>query len=245
MGGTKTLAGVGSSPDDLSDVLTIPTTTPEETLGRLTRHLRSFDLDAVGIASFGPVELRRDRIGYGSIGVTPKRAWSGVAVVGPVEEALGVPVGFDTDVNGAALGEHRWGAGRGIESLVYVTVGTGIGGGALAGGRPVHGLGHPEMGHISVRRDPGDTCLGVCPLHGDCLEGLASGPAIEARFGTTAESLNDADRGQAVRRLVLVVRGRVPVARGRRSLVDSPAPSRTRLVERHPGSDLRIRSPWT
>lgn len=199
MGGTKTLVGVGSSPEDLTDVVSIPTTTPDETLGRVTDHLREYALDAVGVASFGPIQSVRGHPGYGKIGVTPKQGWSGIDVVDRIELPLGVPVGFDTDVNGAALGEARWGAGRDVDSLVYVTVGTGIGGGALMDGKPVHGLGHPEMGHISVRRDPEDRSLGSCPLHGDCLEGLASGPAIEARFGTSADRLQAEELMEAVR----------------------------------------------
>jgi fructokinase len=119
-------------------------------------------------------------------------------VAGPVRDALGVPVGFDTDVNGAALGEWKWGAGRDFDSVVYVTVGTGIGGGALVAGEPIHGLGHPEMGHISVRRHPDDHYEGGCPLHGDCLEGLASGPAIEARHGVTADRLGGEELNRAL-----------------------------------------------
>ncbi len=199
MGGTKTLVGVGTSPEDLGDVVSIPTTGPEETLGLVIEHLRGKSLDAVGIASFGPLQRSRSHAGYGTIGVTPKQGWSGTDVVGPIEEVLEVPVGFDTDVNGSALGEGRWGAGRGVDSLVYITVGTGIGGGAVVDGRPVQGLGHPEMGHISVRRHREDSSPGVCRLHGDCLEGRASGPAITARFGTSAEHLEDGQLEEAIR----------------------------------------------
>lgn len=190
MGGTKTSCAVGSTPDDLFRVSTFPSTDPAATLGRVIDHLSGHDLEAVGIASFGPVELRRGHGAYGHITVTPKHGWSGTDVVGPIREALGVTVGFDTDVNGAVLGEGRWGAGRGLGSLVYVTVGTGIGGGALIDGAPLHGLGHPEMGHISVRWHPDDHLSGSCRLHGDCLEGLASGPAIESRFGVPADRLS-------------------------------------------------------
>jgi fructokinase len=189
MGGTKTSCGVGSSPDDLSQVVTFPTTDPAETVDRVIDHLSGHDLEAVGIASFGPVELRQSHGAYGHITVTPKHGWSDTDVVGPIQSALDVPVGFDTDVNGAVLGEWRWGAGQGLGSLVYVTVGTGIGGGALIHGAPIHGLGHPELGHIAVRRHPDDDHSGSCRLHGDCLEGLASGPAIESRFGATADRL--------------------------------------------------------
>jgi fructokinase len=132
------------------------------------------------------------------MGTTPKAGWSGTDLTGVFRDALAIPVGLDTDVNGAALGECRWGAGRGLRSIVYVTVGTGIGGGALIDGEPVHGLGHPEMGHVVVRRHPDDQSPGVCPFHGDCLEGLASGPAIAARSGLPAEALIGNDLGEAV-----------------------------------------------
>jgi fructokinase len=193
MGGTKTSVGIGSTPDDLAPSLTFPTVGPGETLDAVIGFLREQAPEAVGIAAFGPLDLASGRIG-----VTPKEGWSGVDLLGPIQEALGVPVGLDTDVNGAALGEARWGAGRGLRSIVYVTVGTGIGGGALIDGEPIHGLGHPEMGHLAVRRHGDDLLDGVCPFHGDCLEGLASGPAIQARSGRPAEELSGPVRRDAV-----------------------------------------------
>ena len=141
-------------------------------------------LDAAGIATFGPLDRERGRIG-----VTPKEGWSGIDLLGPISDALDAPIGLDTDVNGAALGESRWGAGRGLRTFAYVTVGTGIGGGALVDGQPLPGLGHPEMGHMSVRRHPDDDYRGICPFHVDCLEGLASGPAIEQRWGMPGQDL--------------------------------------------------------
>ncbi|HSJ82699.1 MAG TPA: ROK family protein [Acidimicrobiia bacterium] len=198
MGGTKTSCAVGSSPDDLSQEVTVPTTDPSETLGRVIEHLSSRSAEAVGIASFGPLELRPGHPEYGHIRSTPKKGWTGIDVVGPFQAALGVPIGLDTDVNGAALGEGEWGAGRGLGSFVYVTVGTGIGGGAIVEGRPIHGLGHPEMGHITVRRHPDDEFRGACPAHGDCLEGLANGPAVERRHGTRGEELTGDEQGMAV-----------------------------------------------
>jgi len=193
IGGTKTSCAVGSSPDDLSKVITFPTTEPAETLGQVIDLVRAESPDAIGIAAFGPLDLLRGRIG-----VTPKEGWSGTDVVGPFREALDIPIGLDTDVNGAVLGESRWGAAQGLRTFVYVTVGTGIGGGALVDGAAIHGLGHPEMGHISVRRHPDDDYSGICRLHGDCLEGLASGPAIEGRFAIPGESLSGADLAMAV-----------------------------------------------
>ncbi len=193
IGGTKTLYAVGASPDDLAGVVTVPTTEPEETIEGVVEFFGREVPDAVGIASFGPLDL-----GNGRIGITPKPGWSGTDLLGPVRAALDLPVGLDTDVNGAALGEARWGTGRGLDSFVYVTVGTGIGGGALIGGEPVHGLGHPEMGHVVVRRHHDDDYEGVCRLHGDCLEGLASGPAITGRFGRPGEGLAGTDLARAV-----------------------------------------------
>jgi fructokinase len=198
MGGTKTSCAVGSSPDDLSRELTIPTTVPSETMGRVIEHLSSRSAEAVGIASFGPLELRPGHPAYGQIGFTPKDGWTGIDLVGPFQAALGVPIGLDTDVNGAALGEGEWGEGRGLGSFVYVTVGTGIGGGAIVEGRPIHGLGHPEMGHITVRRHPDDDYPGSCPAHGDCLEGLANGPAIEGRHGAPGSELRRDELNRAI-----------------------------------------------
>ena len=193
MGGTRTSCAAGSSPEDLSRKVTFPTTEPAETLGRVVEFLREQGPEAIGIAAFGPLGL----VG-GRIGVTPKEGWSGTDLVGPVRNAIDVPIGLDTDVNGAALGESRWGAARGLGTFVYVTVGTGIGGGALVDGEPIHGLGHPEMGHISVRRHPDDDYPGICRLHGDCLEGLASGPAIEGRSGIRGEALSGSDLATAL-----------------------------------------------
>jgi fructokinase len=198
IGGTKTSCALASSPDDLASALTFPTTDPAETLGRVIEHLAEASPEAVGIASFGPLELRPGHPDQGRMRMTPKAGWTGVDVAGPFRDALGVPIGLDTDVNGAALGEWRWGAGQGLGSMVYVTVGTGIGAGAFIGGSLVHGMGHPEMGHISVRRHPEDRYEGGCRFHGDCLEGLASGPAIEGRHGVSPERLIDEDLSAAI-----------------------------------------------
>jgi fructokinase len=183
---------VGTGPDDVRDRTTFPTTTPEATISRALTFFRRWaaDLVAVGIGSFGPVDPDPSSPTYGHITTTPKPGWENTDILGRVEAALGVPAGFDTDVNAAALGEHRWGAAQDVDTLVYLTVGTGIGGGAMVTGELLHGLMHPEMGHIRVPHDDmRDPFEGVCPFHGDCLEGLAAGPAIEARWGQPGEAL--------------------------------------------------------
>jgi fructokinase len=194
-GGTKWLCAVGTGPDDLVATETIPTTTPDETIGRaLAFFRRQGPIEAVGIGCFGPVDLRPGSPAWGSITTTPKPGWTDTDVAGVVGVELGVPVAFDTDVNAAALGEHRWGAGRGLDTFCYVTVGTGIGGGAIAGGAVVHGLVHPEFGHMRIPHDlAADPFGGLCPYHGDCWEGLAAGPAIEARWGRPPRELVDVE----------------------------------------------------
>ncbi len=191
-GGTKFVCCVGAGPDDIEAETRFPTTTPEETLGRAVAFFRGHgtDLAAVGVACFGPVDLDPASATYGHITTTPKPGWAWTDVVGTLRAELGVPVGFDTDVNGAALAEVRWGAGRGRDPFVYLTVGTGVGGGAIVNGAPLHGLVHPEMGHVRLPHDRGrDPFPGSCPFHGDCLEGLASGPALEQRWGRPAQAL--------------------------------------------------------
>ena len=193
-GGSKVICAVGTGPDDIRDRIRIPTTAPSETLAEVTefllRHHRETPLAAVGVGSFGPLDLRPGSPTYGHVAATPKPGWPYANLLGPIREALNLPVALDTDVNAAALGEHRWGAGVGLDSLVYITVGTGIGGGAVVAGRPLHGASHPEMGHGRIPHDRAvDPFEGFCPYHVDCLEGLASGPAIEARWGHPAESL--------------------------------------------------------
>ena len=186
-GGTKFVCAVGTGPDDVRAEARFPTTTPAETLGQALAFFEAQrrphgPLAGLGIASFGPVDPDPASATFGFITSTPKPGWAFADVAGPFRKALGVPVGFDTDVNGAALGEWRWGAGQGLDTLIYLTIGTGVGGGALVGGRLVHGLLHPEMGHIRLPRDPAvDPFPGACPFHGDCFEGLAAGPALEKR----------------------------------------------------------------
>jgi fructokinase len=196
-GGTKWVCAIGTGPDDLRAEARFPTTTPVETLELAVAFFQQFQrsgtLRAIGVGSFGPVDLDRRSPSYGRITSTPKPGWANTDVVGTLQGALGVPVGFDTDVNAAALGEYRWGAAQGCDSVLYITVGTGVGGGVLIDGRPLHGLVHPEIGHIRLPRDPvRDPFPGSCPYHGDCLEGLACGPALRQRWGQPAETL-DAD----------------------------------------------------
>ncbi len=190
-GGTKFVCAVGSGPDDLRAETRFSTTTPEETIDRCLGFFRQFDgLRAIGVASFGPVDPDPRSPTFGHITSTPKPGWAGTDLAGAIGRGLSLPVGFDTDVNGAALGEWRWGAARGLDTFIYLTIGTGIGGGALVDGRLVHGLLHPEMGHFRLPRDPlADPYPGACPYHGDCFEGLASGPALEKRWGVPAETL--------------------------------------------------------
>lgn len=193
-GGTKFVCAVGTSAHDLRTETQFRTTTPVETIGRAVAFFRQErqkePIRAVGIGAFGPVDLHPDSPMYGHITTTPKEGWRHFDFVGEIRAALDIPVGFDTDVNAAALGEHRWGAAQGLDTFIYLTVGTGLGGGGLANGRPLHGLLHPEMGHVRIPHDwNADPFPGVCPYHGDCLEGLATGPALEQRWGQRAETL--------------------------------------------------------
>jgi fructokinase len=189
-GGTKFVCGLATGPDDLVQTV-FPTTSPEETMARCIAFFRAHEpAAALGIASFGPVDLDCGSPSYGYITSTPKPGWANIDIAGGLARGLGIPVAFETDVNAAALAESRWGAARGIDDVVYLTIGTGIGGGALVGGRLVHGLVHPEMGHMRIPHDSAaDPFAGACPYHGDCLEGLACGPAIEQRWGAKAEDL--------------------------------------------------------
>jgi fructokinase len=194
-GGSKWECAVGTGPDDLSASTTIPTTTPAETIGQAVAFFeREGPVDALGIGSFGPVDQKPWSPSWGHITTTPKPGWANTDVGPELHRRLSVPVAFDTDVNAAALGEHRWGAAQGLDTFCYVTIGTGIGGGGMAGGTLLHGLLHPEFGHMRIPHDTAaDPFSGVCPYHGDCWEGLASGRAIEARWGRPAEELIGSD----------------------------------------------------
>ena len=194
-GGTKFVCLVGRGPDEVLAERRIATATPAATLAEVVEFFRAAaarhgTCAALGVASFGPLDLDPASPGWGRLMRTPKPGWEGADLVAPLRAAFAAPVGIDTDVNGAALAEVLWGAGRGTDALVYLTVGTGIGGGAVVRGEPLHGLSHPEMGHLRIPRHPDDRAFaGVCPFHGDCLEGLASGPAVRARWGAPAEAL--------------------------------------------------------
>jgi fructokinase len=200
-GGTKFVCAIGDQSGKIHAEARIPTIDAGSTLAAVRDFLDAQQracgrLTAIGVACFGPLILDKSSAKYGFIGNTPKAGWSDIDVAGMLAREFACPVGFDTDVNAAALAEHRWGAARGAKNMVYLTVGTGIGGGVLVDGTPLHGLLHPEIGHIHPRRHPLDVNFrGVCPFHGDCLEGLASGPAILARCGADLAHL-DADHPQ-------------------------------------------------
>ena len=196
-GGTKFVCMVGSGPDALAAETRFPTTSPAETIQQTVEffapYVRSNELAAVGIASFGPVDLNPDSPTFGYVTTTPKPGWQHVDLYGGIKRGLNVPVAFDTDVNVAAFGEQYWlPENHSLDPFVYITVGTGIGVGVIVNGSPLHGLIHPEAGHFHIPHDRiRDPFAGVCPFHGDCLEGLASGPAMHKRWGQNPENLPD------------------------------------------------------
>jgi len=193
LGGTKIVTGVSTAEGRLVERNAFETGEPESTLVRVRaevlRYRANYDIGGLGIASFGPIFLAPEHPAYGCLGATPKIAWRGARLLEYFSKAFDMPVAIDTDVNAAALAEAKWGAGRKHKSVVYITVGTGIGAGILIDARPVHGLLHPEVGHMQARAVPGDDFVGVCPSHGGCIEGLASGPAISARWGSELSAL--------------------------------------------------------
>jgi fructokinase len=193
-GGTKFVCAVGSGPDDVRAEVRFATGAPEETISQAIAFFRQQQQDepltAIGVAAFGPLDPDPRSPTFGYITTTPKPGWAQTNVVGPLRQVLGLPVGFDTDVNGAALGEQRWGAAQGLDTFVYLTVGTGLGGGGMVNGKLIHGMMHPEMGHMIVPHNwDADPYPGYCPYHGDCWEGLAAGPALEGRWQKRAEFL--------------------------------------------------------
>lgn len=191
-GGTKMVCAIGDAQGRILERVSIPTLEPEQTMPAILDFFRGKNISALGIGCFGPVDLDRKSATYGHITTTPKLAWKNYDIVGTCRQALGVPVGFDTDVNASALGEATWGCTRTLENSIYITVGTGIGVGVIIDGKPYHGMLHPEGGHIFLARHPDDPMeRGVCPYHALCLEGLASGPAIAARWGKPGAELAD------------------------------------------------------
>lgn len=191
-GGSKWVCAVGYGPDALLACTQFATTTPPETLARAMAFFTPYRaaLAALGIGAFGPLDPHPASPTFGYITTTPKPGWARTDLAGTLQRALGLPVAFDTDVNAAALGEHAWGAAQGFDTFLYLTVGTGVGGGAMVHGRLLHGILHPEMGHVRIPHDRiADPFPGTCPYHGDCLEGLASGPALAARWGQPGQAL--------------------------------------------------------
>jgi fructokinase len=189
LGGTKCVVLLASGPDDVRARQTIPTTEPEPTLAAIEAALDGWGFDAIGIASFGPLELDPARPDYGSVTATTKPGWTGTDLVNRLAHRYGRPLAIQTDVNGAALAEARWGAAQGMKTHAYITIGTGVGVGTIVDGRPVQGVAHGEAGHMRVPRAAGDTYPGWCRFHGDCVEGLISGPALAERFGTPGRDL--------------------------------------------------------
>ena len=199
-GGTKMICAVGNEEGQILDQTTIPTSTPEETMPQIIEYFKGKmnsenpddNIKAIGVACFGPVDVRPNSKTYGNILYTPKIPWRNFPMVKTLREALdNIPVGFDTDVNGSLLGEATWGTAKGLTDAVYFTIGTGIGMGAMSGGNLIHGMLHPEAGHLTMSRVPGDEYAGHCPSHGACFEGMACGPAIEARWGKPGKELRD------------------------------------------------------
>lgn len=188
-GGTKMVLAVVTENGEILERETIPTTLPEETLARMAAYFTGKGIDALGIASFGPLLLDRKSPDYGVIRRTPKPGWEQVNMLKYFRDRLQVPADIDTDVNGAILGEITFGSAKGLENAIYITVGTGIGVGVCLNGKLLHGIGHAEAGHILMKRHPADHFAGNCPFHGDCFEGLASGPALKIRYGAPAEKL--------------------------------------------------------
>jgi fructokinase len=244
LGGTKVICVAGSGPADIVASDRTPTSTPDQTLKWAVGRLKSFEgehgkLAAIGIAAFGPIDLRPDEPTFGHLLNTPKPHWSHVSIIDPVRRAFDVPIGLASDVEGAAIAEGLSGAAVGSDPFVYITVGTGIGAGVISGGEPLRGLIHPEIGHIDIPRQPGDGFPGGCPFHGDCLEGMASGPAIAGRWGRPPEELTGALRDKAMALEAAYL------AAGLRSIVFSFAPQRIVIgggVGLTPGLIPRVRN---
>lgn len=189
-GGTKFVCAVGDEKGIIKERVSFPTTIPEETMDKVVEFFKDKNIEAVGIGCFGPICLDKRSEEYGSITTTPKLLWQNYNIVKKIKDNFNIPVGFDTDVNAAALGEYTWGAAKGLNSCFYMTVGTGIGAGIIAEGNLIHGLLHPEAGHMMICHEERDLFEGACPFHKNCLEGMASGPAIEKRWGKKPSELD-------------------------------------------------------
>ena len=190
-GGTKMVCAIGNENGEILEQKSIPTTTPDETMPAILEYFKDKEIASIGIACFGPIDLNKNSETYGYITSTPKIPWRNYNIVGAVKDALKIPVGFDTDVNGSLLGEVTWGCAKGLTDAVYFTIGTGVGAGIMTNGKMLHGMLHPEAGHVKMVPRSGDTYKGKCPYHGTCFEGMAAGPAIEERWGAKAVQLAD------------------------------------------------------
>lgn len=190
-GGTKMVCAVGDENGGIFERISIPTESPEITIPAIIDYFKDKQIEALGVGCFGPIDLNRSSETYGYITTTPKLAWANYNITGVLKEALKIPVGFDTDVNGSALGEATWGITKGLENSMYITIGTGVGAGIISNGKLLHGMLHPEAGHLLLGKHPDDAYKGKCPYHSTCLEGLAAGPAIEERWGKKGVELAD------------------------------------------------------
>ncbi|MGN0376350.1 MAG: ROK family protein [Suilimivivens sp.] len=190
-GGTKMVCAIGNEKGEIFEQISIPTKTPEITVPEMISYFKEKKIDALGIGCFGPIDPDKKSKTYGYITSTPKLQWADYNIVGAFEEALSCPVGFDTDVNGSVLGEVTFGQAKGKSCVIYITIGTGVGAGIYIEGRLLHGMLHPEAGHVLIRKRNDDSYQGKCPYHKTCLEGLAAGPAIEERWGAKAKELKD------------------------------------------------------
>ncbi len=190
-GGTKFVCGVCDERGQILDRTQFPTLAPNETMENVNNYFSKKSINAIGLGCFGPIDLKLTSKTYGFIKNTPKESWKNYNILGYLKKKFNVPIGFDTDVNSAALGEAHYGAAKGLQNVLYITIGTGIGAGVLVEGNLLHGMLHPEMGHILIRRHPDDDFEGICPYHKDCIEGLASGKSIETRYNKKAQYLTD------------------------------------------------------
>jgi fructokinase len=190
-GGTKMVCAVGNKYGNIFDMTTFPTKDPSVTIPCIVDYFKKEGIDCLGIGCFGPIDLDSRSLTYGYITSTPKLAWKNYDMVGNMRKAMDIPIGFDTDVNGAVLGEVTFGAAKGLDFVIYITIGTGVGVGVYQNGQLMHGMMHPEAGHILMKKREDDTYHGKCPYHKTCFEGLAAGPAIEERWGARAAKLKE------------------------------------------------------